>query len=212
MRANAGFGRIERWDDARGFGFITPEEAAAAGPDRLFFHIRDFDRSGARPGIGARVRYTPERQADGRWRAVHVAGVGTLQPARNARAASSRRDSRATASEGGMWWLWLAFALWCALLGIGVVAGRLPPFALAALAGLNALTAAAYALDKRAARHGRWRTPESHLHLLELLGGWPAAALAQQLLRHKRAKQAYRLAFVTIVVLHLLALGLWTFA
>lgn len=214
MRTHAGFGRIERWDDARGFGFITPEDAAAGGPDRVFFHVRDFDRSGARPGVGTRVRYTPEQQADGRWRAVHVAAVGTTQTPRTARAASKRRDARAPASApaGGMRGLLIAIGVWCALLGTGVVSGRLPHFALAALAGLNVLTAAAYAFDKHAARHGRWRTPEAHLHLLELLGGWPAAGLAQQLLRHKRAKPAYRKAFLAMVVLHLLVLGLWTFA
>ena len=214
MRARAGFGRIERWDDARGFGFITPEDVAADGPDRLFFHVRDFDRSGTRPDAGARVRYTPERQADGRWRAVHVAAVGTTQSARAMRTTSKRRDARAPASApaGGMRGLFIAIAAWCALLGYGVVSGRLPHLALAALAGLNVLTAAAYAFDKHAARQGRWRTPEAHLHLLELLGGWPAAGFAQQLLRHKRAKPAYRRVFVAMVVLHLLALGLWTFA
>ena len=34
----------------------------------------------------------------------------------------------------------------------------------------------AYALDKRAARRGEWRTPESTLHALELLCGWPVPA------------------------------------
>jgi len=214
MRARAGFGRIERWDDARGFGFITPEDATAGAPDRLFFHVRDFDRSDARPDVGTRVRYTPARQADGRWRAVQVAAVGTSQTSRTARGAPGHHDARARApaSVGGMRGLLLAIAVWCALIGYGLVSGRLPPLALAALAGLNALTAAAYALDKHAARHGRWRTPESQLHLLELLGGWPAAGLAQQVLRHKRAKPAYRRMFATMVVLHLLALGLWTFA
>ncbi|MDR7194091.1 DUF1294 domain-containing protein [Luteimonas terrae] len=214
MRAHAGFGRIERWDDARGFGFITPEASDADGPDRLFFHVRDFDRSGVRPDVGARVRYTPERQADGRWRAVHVAAIGTSQTPRAVRAASKRSDSRvpASAPAGGLRWLLPAIAIWCALLGFGLVSGRLPHLALAALAGLNVLTAAAYALDKHAAQRGRWRTRESHLHLLELLGGWPAAGLAQQALRHKRAKPVYRKVFAAMVVLHLLALGLWTFA
>ncbi|MGO3126638.1 MAG: DUF1294 domain-containing protein [Luteimonas sp.] len=214
MRTHAGFGRIERWEDARGFGFITPEAPAVDGPERLFFHVRDFDGSGARPDVGVRVRYTPERQADGRWRAVRVAAVGASPLPRTARDTSKRRDARASASAsvGGMRGLLIAIAVWCVLLGSSVVSGRLPLAALAALAGLNALTAAAYALDKHAARRGRWRTPESHLHLLELLGGWPAAGLAQQVLRHKRAKPAYRRMFFAMVVLHLLALGLWTFA
>lgn len=50
----------------------------------------------------------------------------------------------------------------------------------------------AYALDKSAARHGAWRTPERTLLVLGLVGGWPGALLAQQWLRHKSTKQSFR--------------------
>src|SRR5689334_23379746 len=50
---------------------------------------------------------------------------------------------------------------------------------------LNALTYFVYAFDKRRAEQGKWRVPEGRLHLLELLGGWPGAWLAQRWLRHK---------------------------
>jgi hypothetical protein len=40
---------------------------------------------------------------------------------------------------------------------------------------VSLITFVAYALDKRAARLGRPRTPESTLHVPELLGGWPGA-------------------------------------
>jgi len=106
----------------------------------------------------------------------------------------------------------VAFAVCCGLLASGIATERLPSLALAAFAAVNLLTFAMYARDKRAAQRGLWRTPESQLHLLELLGGWPAAGLAQQALRHKRAKPAYRKVFVAMVAVHLLALGLWTFA
>lgn len=211
MRATAGFGRIERWDDARGFGFITPEESVAGAPQRLFFHVRDFDRSTARPSVGARVRYVPERQSDGRWRAIRVAAVG-VAASPGARTAPSRRGPSAATAAPGARGLWIAIIVWIALLAAAHVSGRLPPLALAAAVGLNVLTFIAFALDKRAAQQKRWRTPEAHLHLLELLGGWPASGFAQQLLRHKRAKPAYRRAFGVMIVLHLLALGAWTFA
>lgn len=209
MRAPAGFGRIERWDDARGFGFIVPETSADGAPDRLFVHIRDIERGATRPVVGARVRYVPERQADGRWRAVRVAAVGA---ASGARAAPRKRDPARSPSGAKARLWWLAMAAWIGLLAFAAVAGRLPPVAFAVLAGLNALTFGGYAVDKHAAQRGRWRTPESQLHLLELLGGWPAAGLAQQVLRHKRAKPAYRRVFVAMIALHLLALALWTFA
>jgi uncharacterized membrane protein YsdA (DUF1294 family) len=65
----------------------------------------------------------------------------------------------------------------------------------------------AYAMDKRAAKRGAWRTPESTLHTLELLCGWPGAWLAQQLLRHKSVKTSFRIVFFMMVVLNLAALA-----
>lgn len=59
-----------------------------------------------------------------------------------------------------------------------------------------------YALDKRRAEEGLWRVPEVNLHLLELLGGWPGAFLAQRRLRHKCSKVSYQFVFWIIVLGH----------
>lgn len=72
---------------------------------------------------------------------------------------------------------------------------------------LWALTALAYARDKRAARLQRRRTPEWALHLLELAGGWPGALLAQRALRHKNRRLSYQFAFWACVLLHEAMLG-----
>lgn len=61
----------------------------------------------------------------------------------------------------------------------------------------------AYAIDKSAARHGNWRTPEATLLLLGLAGGWPGALLAQQWLRHKTSKTSFQWKFHLTVVLNL---------
>ena len=66
---------------------------------------------------------------------------------------------------------------------------------------------AAYAVDKRAAKRGAWRTPESTLHALEVLCGWPGAWLAQRLLRHKSVKTSCRVVFCMMVALNLAVLG-----
>ncbi len=71
----------------------------------------------------------------------------------------------------------------------------LPLWVLGVYAGMSAVTFAVYAVDKSAAQAGRWRVPENTLHLLGLLGGWPGAILAQQLLRHKTQKQRFRAVF-----------------
>ena len=78
---------------------------------------------------------------------------------------------------------------------------------------MSLITFVAYYLDKRAARLGRPRTPEATLHVLELLGGWPGAWLAQRIIRHKNAKVGYQVVFWLIVVAHvggwIAAMGYW---
>jgi len=75
------------------------------------------------------------------------------------------------------------------------------------LACLNLATYFTYARDKSAARANQRRTPEATLLLLGLLGGWPAALLAQRRLRHKTAKTSFQLKF-WLTVLANLALAL----
>lgn len=58
-----------------------------------------------------------------------------------------------------------------------------------------------YYHDKRRARTEGWRTPEWVLHLIELLGGWHAAYVAQQFFGHKIAKRTYQIIFWCIGVL-----------
>lgn len=77
-----------------------------------------------------------------------------------------------------------------------------PAWIVAVVLGINLLTYASYASDKRRARTNGWRIPEGNLHLLELLGGWPAAWIAQRRLRHKVSKQSYQTMFWLILLVH----------
>ena len=81
-------------------------------------------------------------------------------------------------------------------------------FATAAYAAMSLLAFLLYAADKRRATRREWRISESTLHLVELLGGWPGALVAQQLLRHKRQKRSYIFVFWLIVVAHIAAWAL----
>jgi uncharacterized membrane protein YsdA (DUF1294 family) len=64
----------------------------------------------------------------------------------------------------------------------------------------SVLTFIVYVLDKTAARKDLSRTPESTLHLLALLGGWPGALVAQQVVRHKTGKTRFQLVFALTVI------------
>jgi uncharacterized membrane protein YsdA (DUF1294 family) len=67
------------------------------------------------------------------------------------------------------------------------------PYAIAGVyAGASVTCFIAYALDKAAAKAGRWRTEEATLLMLGLLCGWPGAVLAQAWLRHKSQKASFR--------------------
>jgi uncharacterized membrane protein YsdA (DUF1294 family) len=72
----------------------------------------------------------------------------------------------------------------------------------------SAASIVVYAVDKSAARHGRWRARESTLHLLAVIGGWPGALVAQRLFRHKSRKPSFQATFFLTVVLNC-ALLLW---
>lgn len=73
--------------------------------------------------------------------------------------------------------------------------------------GASLIAFMAYALDKSAARSGQWRTQESTLHLLALIGGWPGALVAQNQLRHKSRKTAFLVIFWATVLLNCGALA-----
>ena len=70
------------------------------------------------------------------------------------------------------------------------------------VATVSLLTWFAYRQDKRRAQSRAWRIAESTLHVLELIGGWPAAFLAQRHFRHKCSKSSYQLLFWLIILAH----------
>ena len=181
-------GRLRRWDDARGFGFIAPD----GGGDEVFVHISVFP-AGRRPQIGERLRFAVETAADGRRRAVRVS--------RPAAGLIERLRGRAAL---------LPIPLFAALFAGLVQAGRVPArWALVYLIA-SAICYVLYAIDKSAAVAGRRRTPERTLHFWALVGGWPGALLAQHALRHKSVKAGFRAVFRVTVAANLA--GLWWLA
>jgi len=88
------------------------------------------------------------------------------------------------------------------IVGISVLTGKISPLIFALYLVASLLTFLMYAIDKSAAQKGAWRTKESTLHLLSLVGGWPGALVAQEKLRHKSRKQSFRFVFWCTVLLN----------
>ena len=228
-------GSIVRWDAARGFGFIRGASAQAD----VFFHVRDFrgapepalrmaveyeeihvggkgpramavrprgaamavgNQASGHAKLGHAGKNTPNRSTH----SIHADAAS--RPAHRSRAPQPARSSAPASGTALVQWLAIG---WLALWGWGWWSGRLPLWTAAALLALNLVTLWTYAADKNAARSGAWRTSENQLHLLSLLGGWPAAWLAQQNLRHKTSKASFRAVYWLTVVLHCSSLALW---
>jgi uncharacterized membrane protein YsdA (DUF1294 family) len=86
---------------------------------------------------------------------------------------------------------------------------ELPAFVLWTYLAASVVAFVAYALDKSAAAAGRRRVPESTLHLLAWVGGWPGALVAQQVVRHKTRKVVFQVVFWLTVAAHVGALVWW---
>lgn len=65
-------GKLDKWNDDRGFGFITPTR----GGEPVFVHISAFPRDGRRPQLGEALTFEVEPAGDGKKRAINVARPG----------------------------------------------------------------------------------------------------------------------------------------
>lgn len=176
-------GTLTDWNDDRGFGFVVP----ADGGPRAFAHISAFPR-GRRPEVGDVVSYLPGQDEQGRLRAGDVAFESRAS-------GGALVAGRRVMGVVGIVVLILVVAT---VAGLSSRAGWLIPGVYLVMSGVAFLL---YRADKIAAEKGNRRTPESTLHLVALLGGWPGALVAQQVLRHKTIKQPFRRIFwLTVVV------------
>lgn len=188
-------GLLTSWNDERGFGRIESTQ----GGEPIFVHISAWPRGGARPNVNQAVSFEIEVGPKGK-RARHVQLIQVRRPPR-----TTRPTERATRAQWGTATL-LAIPVFLLVYLVVAWLWKPPVWVAGLYLALSVATFLAYAADKSAATRGAWRTPEANLHLMALAGGWPGALLAQQFLRHKSAKQAFRQAFWGTVALNLVGL------
>lgn len=61
-------GTLSKWNDDRGFGFITPDQ----GGQEIFVHISEFPKDGIRPKLGETLSFEIETDNNGKKRAKNL--------------------------------------------------------------------------------------------------------------------------------------------
>lgn len=188
-------GKLKNWKDDKGFGFIEP----ALGGDDVFVHITSFQNRSRRPEIGDLMTYELRMDKNGKQQAAYVAySREAIRPVANYSAST----------KGLLIAISVAIAFLLLTIFLGVL-GRFPEILVWLYLGTSTLAFFMYAMDKSAARKGRWRTKESSLLFCGLVGGWPGALIAQQLFRHKSAKVEFLISFWITVMVNIGFFG-WT--
>ena len=182
------------WNADRGFGFVQ-----RAGASDVFLHVNAFPRGTPAPAVGDEVTFDIEVRDDGKRRAARARPAGVPYEA-PLRPTSPVIGALAILAFVGIYWL------------VAVYWGPVPLWVLFFYVGVSAITFGCYAIDKSAARLKRRRVAETSLIILGMLGGWPGAIVAQQVLRHKTVKRTFRAAFWLSVLLNVftfVALNAW---
>jgi uncharacterized membrane protein YsdA (DUF1294 family)/cold shock CspA family protein len=192
-------GQLIKWKDDRGFGFIRPVD----GSEEIFLHISDLKDATRRPQVGDTIYYYDAREKDGKLRA----GNAFISGARNKSISSSISNGVNKYPFPILEVLLLSIMPFVGSIHFAWKTAN--PIPLIAYPVMSLLTFILYADDKYRAKRGKWRTPETTLHLCELAGGWLGGFIAQRKLRHKTIKISYQFVFWAIVILHLIIWLTW---
>jgi uncharacterized membrane protein YsdA (DUF1294 family)/cold shock CspA family protein len=179
-------GVVTTWNDDRGFGFIKPE----GGGKDIFLHFTALERGAARPYQGQKLTFEVAHDDTGRTKALFAEPLVEAERAEPAPPPTSVVVGIGSISAFFTLYL-VAGWRWGMPLSVGAL-----------YVALSILAFVMYAADKRAARRRRWRTPETTLLLVGLIGGWPGAIVAQQVLRHKTRKLSFRAKFWLSVIVN----------
>jgi uncharacterized membrane protein YsdA (DUF1294 family)/cold shock CspA family protein len=197
-------GKLTKWKDDRGFGFIQPID----GSQEVFLHISEVKDATRRPQENDTIYYYCVVDSDGKVRACNAFILG----ARNKSAPLGHRANPSGAIVSSFPIAEVGLLSLLPLIGaIHFIWTTHNPLPLVLYPVMSWVTYALYADDKSRAKRKDWRTSEQTLHLCELAGGWLGGFIAQRILHHKSRKESYQAAFWAIVIIHYIAWLFWLF-
>lgn len=182
-------GKLTKWNSEKAYGFIAPN----TGGKHVFIHKSAFSNRKRTPQLNDIITFSITKDEQGRVCAEQATFSGEKLKKKQAKSANKFS-------------IYLA-VIFLIVMMIAVVMEYIPKNLMLAYVSLSIFTFIIYAFDKAKAKRNAWRTPESTLHFLALMGGWPGAAIAQQTLRHKSKKQKFRMVFWLTVVINCAALA-----
>ena len=188
-------GKIIKWYDDKGFGFVR----ATTDSKDVFLHISQIHKLNKRPEINEIVTYEITKDEEGRFRAINVAYL------------LEQENPRKLDNSTSFSFIFLAFIFLFAVFVLErTLKGHLPHFYIFIYLGSNLFVFLYYYQDKTSAIKNDWRTQESTLHWLSLLGGWGGAYVAQKLFRHKHKKASFMFTYKLTVLFNCLAIILYS--
>jgi uncharacterized membrane protein YsdA (DUF1294 family)/cold shock CspA family protein len=177
-------GILIKWHADKAFGFIKPK---AGGAD-IFIHKSALSNKKQTPQINDIITFSITQDKNGKYCASDAAFLGEKLIFKKKK--KSRHFS-----------IYLSF-LFLIAITVAHFIGQFPPQLLFGYWCVSATTYLIYMFDKSRAQRGAWRIQENTLHLFAFIGGWPGAAIAQQLLRHKSQKIKFRKVFWLTVIIN----------
>lgn len=185
-------GKVFNWNDDKGYGFVEPN----GGGERAFVHIKEFKLRSRRPVNGEVIIYKRVQENSNRFKATHITF------ARDVRASNSRGKTKVSSKFATTFTVFFCLGLLASF-----ALGKLPLIVILFYFVMSLFTFIAYAIDKSAAKNGRWRTKESTLHFFSIIGGWLGGYVAQSKLRHKSSKVAFKRAYWMTVFINVFGLA-----
>ena len=177
-------GKLIKWNNEKAFGFILPN----GGGDQVFIHKTAFSNRHLLPQINDTITFSIAKDKQERYCANEAIFLG-------------EKMKKKQTNNINKFSIYLSITFLCLVI-IASMMNYIPINLAYAYIGLSVITFIAYAFDKSKAKRGAWRTPENTLHLFALIGGWPGAEIAQQILRHKSKKREFRIVFWCTVIVN----------